>query len=103
MKRSLIAPTIALALVTALPSIASALVPSETPADTFQVGGPRVRALVVVGNNVWIGGQFTQVQSGNGANVQSVSNLAVLDRTSGGLSSTATPLQLAGVTGAQVW
>ena len=63
-----------------------------------------MRSVVVVGDNVWIGGRFTQVQSGEGANMQAVSNLAALDRLSGGLSTTVVePLALAGVTGSEVW
>ncbi|MGZ8765010.1 MAG: hypothetical protein ACXW2C_04845 [Acidimicrobiia bacterium] len=78
-----------------------AALPSEAPADTYQVNG-RVRSVVVVGDRVWMGGVFSQVQSGNGANVQGVTNLAVLGRTTGGLVS-ANPLALGGASNAQVW
>ena len=89
--------------VLAVPSAATASVPSESPADTFQVNGPRVRSIALVGDNVWVAGQFTQVQNGSGANVQGVTNLAVFDRLSGQPSSAATPLSLGGVSAAQVW
>ena len=91
----------------AIPSAASAEpLTGTTPDDTFQVNGPRVRSVVIVGDNVWIGGRFTQVQSGDAPNVQNeqaVANLAVLDRVTGGLSATATPLALGGVTNSEVW
>ena len=103
-RSSFVAMFVGLAAVIALPSVAVAAVAlSESPADTFQVNGPRVRSVVVVGDNVWIGGQFTRVQNGSGSNVLDVANLAVLDRTTGALSSTASPLALAGVSGSQVW
>ena len=102
MRRALSIVALAGAVILIFPMAANAALPSESPADTFQVNGPKVRSAVIVGNNVWIGGVFTQVQSGSGANVRSVSNLAVLDRTTGQLSS-ATPLALAGVTGPEVW
>jgi hypothetical protein len=88
--------------VAGMPSARAAL-PLETPADTFQLNGPRVRSVVTVGDNVWIAGRFTQVQDGRGANVASVANLAVFSRTTGGVSSTASPLALAGVANAEVW
>jgi hypothetical protein len=94
---------LALASLPLFPSTATALVPSESPADTYQVNGPRVRSVAVVGDNVWVAGQFTQVQTGGGANVDGVSNLAALDRVTGELSSTASPLSLAGVSASQVW
>lgn len=102
MRRALSVVALVGVVVLLMPAVARAAVPSESPADTFQVNGPRVRSVAIVGNNVWIGGIFTQVQSGSGANVRAVSNLAALDRTTGQLSS-ATPLALAGVTGAEVW
>ncbi len=100
MRRSiLVALCLGVALGAATPAWAA--LPSEAPADTYQVNG-RVRSVVVVGDRVWMGGVFSQVQSGNGANVQGVTNLAVLSRTTGGLVS-ANPLALGGVSNAQVW
>ena len=102
MRRALSIVVLAGVVILMFPVAAKAALPSESPANTYQVNGPRVRSAVIVGNNVWIGGIFTQVQSGSGSNVRAVSNLAALDRTTGQLSS-ATPLALAGTTGAEVW
>jgi hypothetical protein len=103
MRRSVLLVGLAI-LFSLVPSfVASAAVPGESPADTFQINDPRVRSVVLVGDNVWVGGQFTQVQSGSGSNVQGVTNLAVLDRTTGGLSGSASPLSLGGISGSQVW
>jgi hypothetical protein len=56
-----------------------------------------------VGDNVWIAGVFSQVQTGNGSNAAGVENLAVLSRTSGQIPAGVGPLKLGGVSGAQVW
>jgi hypothetical protein len=58
--------------------------PSETPDQTLMVNGP-VRAIEQVGNNVWVGGKFTQVQRRDGTKVADVSNVAVFDSTTGDL------------------
>ena len=71
----LLAAIAAAALV--LAGIAAAL-PSEIPDDTPMVNGP-VRAIDQVGSNVWVGGQFTQVQRRDGTLVKNVQNLAVFD------------------------
>jgi hypothetical protein len=92
----------ALMLATAA-TAAHAQLPGETPADTFQVDGPRVRSVVVVGNNVWIAGVFSHVETGNGSNVANVQNLAVLSASSGQVPGGVNPLSLGGVSGAQVW
>src|SRR5215212_11341780 len=52
--------------------------PSEVPDDTPMVDG-RVRAIEQVGNNVWLGGRFTQVEKRDGKVLGKVGNLAVLD------------------------
>jgi len=93
---------VALCLVTVggLSGVARAAVPSEVPADTHQVNG-RVRSVVVVGDRVWMGGVFTQVQNGSGAKAQDVTNLAVLGRSTGAPVGV-TPLKLGG-SGSQVW
>jgi len=65
------------AAVLVLAGIAAAL-PSEIPDDTPMVNGP-VRAIDQVGSNVWVGGQFTQVQRRDGTLVKNVQNLAVFD------------------------
>ena len=58
--------------------------PSETPDQTLMVNGP-VRTIEQVGNNVWVGGNFTQVQQRNGTVVDNVKNVAVFDSTTGDL------------------
>src|SRR5215211_8962818 len=58
--------------------------PSETPDQTLMVNGP-VRTIEQVGNNVWVGGNFTQVQQPNGTKVADVSNVAVFDSATGDL------------------
>jgi hypothetical protein len=82
--------------------VARAALPSDSPDDTYQAWGKRVRSVVVAGDNVWIGGIVDEVQTGKNVKVRSVVNLAALDRSTGGPSSAA-PLQLGGVSGAQVW
>src|SRR5215218_9858566 len=58
--------------------------PSETPDQTLMVNGP-VRTIEQVGSNVWVGGDFTQVQRRDGTKVADVSNLAVFDSQTGEL------------------
>jgi hypothetical protein len=77
MKRALVAATAIMAAVVALPATALAL-PSETPDETLMVNGP-VRAIEQVGTQVWVGGNFTQVQQRDGTVVDNVSNVAVFD------------------------
>lgn len=99
--RPVVVASCAITIVAALAAPASAALPSEAPADTYQVNG-RVRSVVVVGDRVWMGGAFSQVQHGGGAAVQSVANLAVLGRTSGTPPAGVSPLKLGG-SGSQVW
>src|ERR671921_2680678 len=56
--------------------------PSETPDQTLMVNGP-VRTIEQVGNNVWVGGNFTQVQQRDGTVVDNVKNVAVFDSVTG--------------------
>ena len=56
--------------------------PSESPDQTLMVNGP-VRAIEQVGNNVWVGGKFTQVQRRDGTKVADISNVAVFDSVTG--------------------
>jgi Bacterial Ig-like domain/RTX calcium-binding nonapeptide repeat (4 copies) len=56
--------------------------PSETPDQTLMVNGP-VRTIEQVGNNLWVGGNFTQVQQPNGTVVDNVNNVAVFDSATG--------------------
>lgn len=68
-------------VVTAVAGSALAL-PSVRPDSTPMVDG-RVNAIEQVGNNVWVGGQFTQVQRRDGSLVEGVQNVAVFDSETG--------------------
>ena len=103
MRRCVSVLIFAMLAVAMLAPAAHAQLPGENPADTYQVNGPRVRSVVVVGDNVWIGGVFSQVQTGNGSNAGGVQNLAVLSRATGQVPGGVNPLPLAGVSAAQVW
>jgi hypothetical protein len=103
MRRSVTLVTFALVTVVMMAQAAQAQLPGEAPSDTYQVNGPRVRSVVVVGDNVWIAGVFSQVQTGSGSNAAGVENLAVLSRTTGQIPAGVGPLKLGGVSGAQVW
>src|ERR671910_890768 len=61
---------------------AALALPSETPDQTLMLNGP-VRAIEQVGNNVWVGGNFTQVQRRDGTVVDNVKNVAVFDSATG--------------------
>ena len=65
------------AIMLALPAAALAL-PSQTPDNTPMIEG-RVRAIEQVGNNIWLGGRFTQVKQRNGTVLDNVGNVAVLN------------------------
>jgi hypothetical protein len=78
-----------------------AATPSESPDDTSMVDGP-VRAAVVAGGHVWIGGNFSNVLGPNGSGGTPAGNLAVLSLSTGRASTTADPPSLTGGTGAQV-
>ncbi len=56
--------------------------PAETPDNTPMVNGP-VRAIEQVGNTVWVGGNFSQVQQRNGSVLDGVGGLAVFDSATG--------------------
>ncbi|HJR96542.1 MAG TPA: hypothetical protein VJ979_01385 [Actinomycetota bacterium] len=103
MRRSLILFALVPAIVATMTSAAHAKLPGQAPANTFEIDGKRVRSVVVVGNNVWIAGIFSQVITGNGAVAAGVENLAVLDRTTGQIPADVSPIKLGGVSGAQVW
>lgn len=99
MKRFL-ATVVPVALVLGLAGTANA-VPLETPDDTYGVNG-RVRSVVVVGDNVWLGGRFTAVTNGNStSSIRSSTGLAVFSRTTGQLATAAVP-RLTG-SGVEVW
>lgn len=65
----------------AVSGVALAL-PSETPDDTPMVNGT-VRAVDQVGRNVWVGGNFTEVNQRNGTDLANVQNVAVFDSVTG--------------------
>src|SRR5918995_3050076 len=56
--------------------------PSETTDATPMLNGP-VRTVAQVGNNIWVGGNFTQVQTRDGSVIANVSNVAVFDKVTG--------------------
>ena len=68
----------------AIPAAALAL-PSETPDNTLMIDG-RVRAIEQVGNNLWLGGNFDQVESATAQFWNNVGDLAVLQRPDGRVS-----------------
>ena len=78
-----------LLVATLAPAPAVAL-PGPTPAHTLGTNGP-VRALLQVGNVMWIGGRFTSLSDGTG-----VSGLAALDVDSGDEAPGVRPLRLRG-------
>ncbi|HEX7248433.1 MAG TPA: hypothetical protein VF351_10065 [Actinomycetota bacterium] len=88
-------------LASVLATTAPAATPSETPDDTSMVDGP-VRAAVIAGGHVWIGGNFSNVLGPNGSSPTPAGNLAALSLSTGLLSTTADPPALIGGTGAQV-
>src|SRR5215204_7668918 len=73
--------------------------PSEKPDNTPMVDG-RVRAIVQVGTNVWLGGRISQVTRRDGTLLGNVGNLAVLDSQTNRYKPIAPKL---GGTGAEVW
>ncbi len=56
--------------------------PTEAPNDTLMVNGP-VRTIAQMGNNVWVGGNFSQVKQRDGTVLDNVGGLAVFDSTTG--------------------
>jgi outer membrane protein assembly factor BamB len=75
---------VSMALAVLLASGVALALPSESPDQTLMVNGP-VRTIEQVGNNVWVGGNFTQVQRRDGTVVANVKNVAVFDSTRGDL------------------
>jgi hypothetical protein len=103
MKRSLnVAALIGYWVVLAIASPAVAVLPGESPADTYGVNG-KVRSIVVVGDTVWVGGGFTAVTNGNSTSaIGAADGLAAFSRTTGKL---ATGVAVPNLTGSnvQVW
>ncbi len=77
--RYLISAVTAVVLVAGLPAIAQAMPSSSADAGVYMVDGPAVYDIVMVNGNAWIGGKFSNVQNGNGANVASATGLTVFD------------------------
>ena len=77
MRRTILLLT-SMALATLLGTGAALALPSEMPDDTPMIDG-RVRAIEQVGSNIWLGGQFSEVEQRDGTVVASVSNVAVFD------------------------
>ena len=65
-----------------LASGAALALPSETPDDTPMLNGP-ARTFAQVGDNLWVGGNFTQVKQRDGTLIDEVSNVAVFDLSTG--------------------
>ena len=76
LKRSLVLATATLVALVALSATALAA-PSEFPDKKPMVNG-QVRTIEQVGNNIWVGGNFTQVKKTDGT-VVNVSNVAVFN------------------------
>ena len=83
MRKSILS-LVSMALAVLLAAGAALALPSESPDQTLMVNGP-VRTIEQVGNNVWVGGKFTQVKRRDGTKVADVSNVAVFDSTTGDL------------------
>jgi hypothetical protein len=56
--------------------------PPESIDETPMVDG-RVRTITQTGNNIWVGGTFTQVEQRDGSVIANVSNVAVFDSATG--------------------
>jgi TolB protein len=69
---------------------ARAATPSTQPDEVGMVDG-RVRAIAIVGNQAWVGGTFTALRDANGAQVATVSSLAVFDAVTGAPVTVAVP------------
>jgi hypothetical protein len=68
----------AMAIAMLLASGVAFALPSEIPDETPMLNGP-VRTFAQVGNNLWVGGNFTQVKKRDGTIIDNVSNVAVFD------------------------
>lgn len=89
MRRVLVVVTGAVLAMT-LSATAAVALPGDTPAKTLGTNGP-VRALLQVGNVMWVGGHFTALSDGT-----PVSGLAALDVNTGQKASGVTPPALTG-------
>ena len=73
--------------------------PSETASDVPMVDG-LVRTIAQTDDNIWVGGNFSEVQRRDGATVDDVMNVAVFDAATGQYKDVAPML---GGDGAEVW
>jgi hypothetical protein len=81
---------------------AGAVLPGESPADTYGVNG-KVRSIVVVGDTVWIGGAFTAVTNGNSTSrIEAADGLVAFSRITGKLATGVAVPRLTG-SNIQVW
>ncbi len=88
--RSLLSGAAGVLLVATLGPATAVALPGTSPAHTLGTNGP-VRALLQVGNVMWIGGRFTALSDGTG-----VSGLAALGVDSGGKAHGVRPPKLTG-------
>jgi hypothetical protein len=88
-----------MAVAVLLASVVALALPSETPDNTPMLNGP-VRTFAQVGDNIWVGGSFTQVEQRNGTVIDDVSNVAVFDSETNEYVDMAPML---GVQGSEVW
>src|SRR5215212_6240296 len=99
-KRRVLTALLLLPLATA--TRAGAVLPGESPADTYGVNG-KVRSIVVVGDTVWIGGAFTAVTNGNSTSrIEAADGLVAFSRITGKLATGVAVPRLTG-SNIQVW
>lgn len=96
MRRVSVVAGLVAALVLATASPAGAL-PSQSADATLMTDG-KVRSIVQVGDNIWLGGAFSKVTTRNGSVVANVVNLAVFDAGTGAFKNLAPDLP-----GTEVW
>ena len=88
--QSILSVVAGMLLVAAFAPATAVALPGPSPAQTLGTNGP-VRALLQVGNVMWVGGRFTSLSDGTG-----VSGLAALDVDSGDEAPGVRPLRLRG-------
>jgi hypothetical protein len=86
--------SVSIVAVSAPPAFA---LPSQNADDTLMTDG-KVRAIVQVGDNIWIGGAFSKITKRNGDVVANVTNVAVFDAGTGAFRNIAPDIP-----GDQVW
>ncbi|MGZ8613675.1 MAG: InlB B-repeat-containing protein [Actinomycetota bacterium] len=80
--KALIATLVA-SIISLLPAVpANAAIPATESDEVGMVDG-LVRAIVVSGNRVWVGGSFSEMRDANGTKVRGASSLAVFDADTG--------------------